>query len=918
MPISSSSKSFSPPAFNVALEGPQGSPGQPGPPGPPGTPGPPGPPGSSGSSTAINVELTPGGDISSTNVQAAIAELDSEKAPVATVSPFPPSGGDDGDVWYQVGGSVAGFPYGDTITPGSLPIVGATIAAGGTTTTVTAPNGQSWTFNGPVVNGAYVNGDPWVLDPGGGVILTALSTMPTGSGPSARHGGMINPTFNTLAEVGGNSQFNTVSMKQGYDGRIDESGLGITTFNYDASYNAHATLPKTLHAGDSLCSSVSTNPTQTFSQFWAVAGSNKICLDRMAVVTVVGTVPAADAFRPNYFGTTKYDFTFAGVNTALLPNLVAPFNPKGTGFEHFHIDTGSIYVGGAPDEGRTQADMMNIAAMRDVWYWIFPSATSNRRMIMPHFNQQWHGSIGTVFGQLAMYCMCNFSDRDVFLKRILQHAIDAYAIAEAQGSRYLTPFSGGAGFYPSPVWLIRLAGLLLNHTGMKNAISIPTNNVDVYGDAFSKWGEVNRVYLTTTAHAQYTRVPGADYSAGFPLFGDRTRDNAALTAVLSAGSNFTGKDPAGVFDMHDYKFLTPHPSYMSAVPYTLWAPPGGPNAGIEQTGPVYTTGDPPPFNAEPYLGAYKGGQLGSYMSSNDPAMMATVLSSLAMGDGAFWGGAVVAFAKRVRNDPKMWEGWGVSFDSSDVTAFIKDIRGHGGTGNGWMTRMWDLINPILNVEIVSPSSLPIVGRTITPVHATHSYSDTVTAGAVPIGGQPTIVPSFVPGGSAPVSIFMQTLTGNDPGWGGYSVRNGLAISGGAGATNQIRVRFEADSTLAMSINNASIGISVETDGTADTVRNCTATPVELTFNGGSHGFSILAGQTQLSDWVTLGGFTAANILNVTIDFGASNANPRRLAGIVGISQIYAVNGTPTYATAVLTGGVPLAAQVLGMNKIEVK
>jgi len=93
------------------------------------------------SGAASNVTVTPGGNISSTTVQAALFELDAEKvakagdtmaghlflptspaaanavrrdyvdagiatkAPLATISPLPPSGGIDGDVWYQVIGS---------------------------------------------------------------------------------------------------------------------------------------------------------------------------------------------------------------------------------------------------------------------------------------------------------------------------------------------------------------------------------------------------------------------------------------------------------------------------------------------------------------------------------------------------------------------------------------------------------------------------------------------------------------------------------------------------------------------------------------------------------------------------------------------------------------------------------------------
>ena len=204
--------------------------------------------------------------------------------------------------------------------------------------------------------------------------LTELSTMPTGSGESARHGGMINPTFNTLTEVGGNDVTNTVSLKLGYDGRIDETHLGVgPTFDYDASYNAHATLPKTLHAGDSLVSAVSKNATQTFTEFWDVPGSNKKALDRMAVVTVVGTTPAGTRSVRTTSAPQNTISTWSDVNTSLLPNLTAPYNPKGTSFESFHLDAGSIYPGG-DDQGRTQTEMIHINSLRDVWYWITRAA----------------------------------------------------------------------------------------------------------------------------------------------------------------------------------------------------------------------------------------------------------------------------------------------------------------------------------------------------------------------------------------------------------------------------------------------------------------------------------------------------------------------------------------------------------------
>ena len=142
--------------------------------------------------------------------------------------------------------------------------------------------------------------------------------------------------------------------------------------------------------------------------------------------------------------------------------------------------------------------------------------------------------------------------------------------------------------------------------------------------------------------------------------------------------------------------IDPFPDALDTC-YTNWAPLTGGSAGIEQTGGVVQ--DNPNLSPRRYEGRYLGGALGTYMSNANGAMMATVLSSLAMGDEAFWnavpgGEAVVPFAKRVRYDPQMWEGAGVSFDALAPGSFYTDIKGHGGTGSGWMTAMWDLVSPV--------------------------------------------------------------------------------------------------------------------------------------------------------------------------------------------------------------------------------
>ena len=76
-----------------------------------------------------------------------------------------------------------------------------TVSGGAGTTTVTAPNGQWWKFSGTLTNGSYVSGNPWVYCACEHRGDEEISTMPTGSGATARHGGMIKPDFNTFAEA---------------------------------------------------------------------------------------------------------------------------------------------------------------------------------------------------------------------------------------------------------------------------------------------------------------------------------------------------------------------------------------------------------------------------------------------------------------------------------------------------------------------------------------------------------------------------------------------------------------------------------------------------------------------------------------------------------------------------------------------
>ena len=160
----------------------------------------------------------------------------------------------------------------------------------------------------------------------------------------------------------------------------------------------------------------------------------------------------------------------------------------------------------------------------------------------------------------------------------------------------------------------------------------------------------------------------------------------------------------------------------------------------------------------------------------------------------------------------------------------------------------------------------------------------LTAQVGPIPGLaplPFYIPTF--------TIFTTNATTNAGAAAGYSLREICVTSGGGGT--QVRASFKSGSGGSLILNHASIGIST------GTLANTTATPVELTFNGGSSGFSISANTTITSDWVNLSISSGATVViiednsNTAGQFGTQIA----LGGGNG-RYYYAATGTYNMAT----------------------
>jgi hypothetical protein len=756
------------------------------------------------------------------------------------------------------------------------------------TTVVTAPNGMSWTFPGTVVNGTYVNGDVWVFT-NTTLPMPTMSAAPTGSGSTTRNGGMINPTFNTLVENSPNGNDVTTALRNGYDGRCADSSLV-----YDVAYNAHVSV-STLSPGDSLVSAESISDAE-----YAIFGSNHRCIGRMACLTVVNYTPFTDEFRPAYFGTTKTRRRFSELNTALLPNMTAPFNPKGITSDDFHMDSSSVYFGAAdPTAGTTRNEEMRAGGLYDLQYWIIPISGTNAVSLLKPFKQQyWYPrDSGRVHGAVCCYVMHNFSDRDVFLKNLVQIAIDTYEIAAGHTGR--VPFSTGAGFFASPLWLIRMAGLLFNDTPMKNAGSMATGKTDFYGNPYPKWGELGRVNFSATAHAQYRTPPG--HTGPKALFGD------IPIADVSGGQgpNNTFKDPNGVYDGFPYMqgfslryakaavnspdgsvmqldaasdpstfpgddfyngcpvrafhggsvYRTVISDYVGSTRIALFSPTLPVTLSANDDVIIYMSTFPNILD-DTYADLQDFPILGTYGIMNN-AQMGCFMSSIAMKDEAFWatcvrGDAVAAYNRRWAADRQLWLNWGVYFDYSSAGTgglnfeFQRDSQGFGGSGNLWMAKLWDTLN------IISAGTLPITGQDIVPVLQTHTYSSTIEAGALAIDGQ-SITPDFAVGGS-PVTVFEYVVLGTETGevgWGGYTIRNTIGAANLGAATGQhARVTIGYRLLSTGTTVNAAIGQRAASGDFYDTTAMAVLTGGDFP-SGVYTAPGFVPYVTMISDWILL-------------------------------------------------------------------
>lgn len=264
-------------------------------------------------------------------------------------------------------------------------------------------HGITWTFDREVQYGKFVNGDYYIVDGGQGIKIDNV----TPRAEQGRNGSMIDPV------VGG----------QAYDSRAG---------GYVGSLNVG--FPLTIRAGQSLVSAVSVGDEDVDDRGFVKPswGGARVSLEHArlksaAVLTVVGSPPAPDSFRPAYLAGPKTLHSLGKVDRTLLLGLPSPKSLPDIRFHERALERP----------------------------WIGHTKDYLARAIHPTENMpNYHREVGECLG-IASLLLLTDSITERLLIGYIQNAIDSYQMAV-----------GGAGDSAFYDWNVIYSGWLLGDRDM--------------------------------------------------------------------------------------------------------------------------------------------------------------------------------------------------------------------------------------------------------------------------------------------------------------------------------------------------------------------------------------------------------------------------------------------------------------------
>jgi hypothetical protein len=318
--------------------------------------------------------------------------------------------------------------------------------------------GVTWDFAGSANDdstfkriGRFVNGDYWVLGP-----VTINSISPNPSTIPGRNGSMINP-------VGGSAQ--------GYDSRAG---------GYESGLNVGLNLPLIIETGQSLFTCISRPANDSTREnllgisisMYDGNGTNVVdtAVWGGAVLTVLGTNAASDAFRPPVSGTEKPLFSSSNLRTDLLPNLT----PTG-GSTSF-----SGYEKGITSASKYARYFKRPCPMHVSEHW--------GRYIRPLDNcPSYYSYVHSIESDAALLLLSDIVNKEDLLINFIQYGIDTHYAAKSfnnpsnRGDRCLSKWPG------------MFAGIMLDNEELRLAQNnyswFKTDDLTYYG---SPWTDPSR------------------------------------------------------------------------------------------------------------------------------------------------------------------------------------------------------------------------------------------------------------------------------------------------------------------------------------------------------------------------------------------------------------------------------------------
>lgn len=290
------------------------------------------------------------------------------------------------------------------------------------TTTSISQHGITWTFATPVQYGQFINGDYWVIDPGGGVKITEINPGHVLHSKTGRHmnGSMLNPH----------------NEAQGYDGYFTYSssanvGIGIS-----------AETPLVLSGNVSLVSTISNPDAISYPQ------GNDSYVKTAAVLTCLTSAPSTGSFRPGISSTVKTIHNESSLDYSKLKSLACPISkPNITKYANY---------------------------FQMVWLDHGGWATRYMRPSDSGLSNYYYVD-SFVAASLMLNLDYTLEEKRALLINFIQMGIDLYSFIEAGPSGALTingtpPYYGwepDGGNMNGRKWPILFAGIMLNYTPMK-------------------------------------------------------------------------------------------------------------------------------------------------------------------------------------------------------------------------------------------------------------------------------------------------------------------------------------------------------------------------------------------------------------------------------------------------------------------